>query len=250
MFSQRRCLFCPILGNADHVALSLRFLSLSLSHSHRPHLTGWEILVQEEEEQRGGKAISWRAAPKGEPDHGACLLPGAGKRGAATASGRAAEGLRPLPEHPGSLRGQVRPYVKKWERVSTRQKQNSLPHRNFNIDTNTKGFSYCTSVSADPGHCVLGSSFGLFRRNTGVLDTHTGRQWGMMGAIGHRKACGERLATAPGEGERMIVGPLHEHTHKECTGRLKGKKQEREQWFNRIITFLLHNLTDSFPSLR
>lgn len=46
----------------------------------------------------------------------------------------------------------------------------------------------------------------------------------MMGAIGHRKACGERLATAPGEGERMIVGPLHEHTHKECTGRLKGKK--------------------------
>lgn len=69
---------------------------------------GWQILVSEEEEQRGGEAFSWRPAPEGEPDRGARLVPGAGERSDASRGGRAAERLRPLPEDHVPVRGQVR----------------------------------------------------------------------------------------------------------------------------------------------
>lgn len=65
---------------------------------------GWQILVEEKEEQRGSKALPRRTAAEGEPDHGARLLPGAGERRSAAAGGRAAEGLWPLQEHPGPVR--------------------------------------------------------------------------------------------------------------------------------------------------
>lgn len=77
-----------------------------------PSLTGWQVLVEEEEEQRGGEAFTRRAAPKGEPDRRARRFPRAGKRGTAAGSARAQEELQPLQEDHGSVRGQVRPSVR------------------------------------------------------------------------------------------------------------------------------------------
>lgn len=79
-------------------------------------LPGWQILVQEKEEQRGSETFSRRTKAEGEPDHGARLLPGKGKRCAAAASGRTAEGLRPLQEYFGSVWGKIRPAVRKAKR--------------------------------------------------------------------------------------------------------------------------------------
>lgn len=75
-------------------------------------LTGRQVLVEEEEEQPGGEALTRRAAPKGEPDRRACRFPRAGKRGTAAGSGGAQEELQPLQEDHGSVRGQVRPSVR------------------------------------------------------------------------------------------------------------------------------------------
>lgn len=91
----------------NNLVLSLLFLFPPLSPSQ-----GWEVLAEEEEEQRGGEAFPGRAPTQGEPDHGAGSVPGAWEHCAKTGSGRAPEWLCPQQECCGPLRGQIRRAVR------------------------------------------------------------------------------------------------------------------------------------------
>lgn len=137
-----------------------------------PSLTGWEVLVKEEEEQPGGEAFPGRAAPKGEPDRCASWVPGTGKRGAAEGSGRAPEELQPLQEDHGALRGQVRPSVRT-DLTKTRGRLPTTDTSNYhlsNIHTGVMG-KFRRSDRAGVGDGDLTSSFlrhththGFFKR--------------------------------------------------------------------------------------
>lgn len=127
--------YCSII-NIINMQTDLRFF--------HPHLfalffirffPGWQILVQEEEEQCCSQTFSRRTQAKGEPDHSACFLPRTGKRCAAAASGRTAEGLGPQQEHFGPIWGEIRPTVRNPKTKEIPQpihetsEQNSLPRR-------------------------------------------------------------------------------------------------------------------------
>lgn len=180
--------------------------------------SGWEILVQEKEEQHGSKALSRRAAAEGEPDHRARLLLGAGKRRTEAASGRAAEGLRPLQEHPGQIWGQVRAAVKNSEQQKPtkyqRDKSRTPFPAKFNTDTNTTGISICTFVFA--GLRSLCQAPGVALNKLLGFGVHTGRQRGMMGVV----VTGRPVERAPGsytqrkgDGCGYSQGHTHMETH-------------------------------------
>lgn len=154
--------------------------------------SGWEILVQEKEEQRGSKTFTRRTAAEGEPDHRARLLPGAGKRGTAAASGRAAERLRPLQEHSNPIRGQVWPTVKNSRAKPTvyqRDKNAELPSPQNSTQTQTPRESKFALLSLlTPSHCV----------ELWVLDTHwqavrhDGERWSQEGLWRAPGSCTQR----------------------------------------------------------
>lgn len=72
-----------------------------------PPPPGRKVLAAEEEEQRGCQALPGCPQVKGEPDHRESGVPGAREHGAEDRGGRAAQGVRPLQERGGTLRGQV-----------------------------------------------------------------------------------------------------------------------------------------------
>lgn len=68
---------------------------------------GWEVLAEEEEEQRGCQTLTWCPQVKGEPDHGPGSFPGAWECSVEDGGGRATEGVRPLQERCRPLRSQI-----------------------------------------------------------------------------------------------------------------------------------------------
>lgn len=117
--------------------------------------SGWQILVQEKEEQHGSKAFSWCTAAEGEPDHSTSLLSGAGKCCTKAASGWAEEGLWSLQEHPGPIWGEVRPSVKSSEQRSISETKAELPSPQNSTQTQTPRESKFALLSLlTSSHCV------------------------------------------------------------------------------------------------
>lgn len=107
-----------MLGSGD------AFLWLNLNSAPS---SGWKVLAEKEEEQRGRQTLTWRPQVKGEPNHRPSSLPGAWECGTAVRGRRPAEGERALQESRWSLRSQI------WTAVRDTYTQ---------IHENLKGHSY------------------------------------------------------------------------------------------------------------
>lgn len=68
---------------------------------------GRKILAEEEEEQHGSQTLTRRPQVKGKPDHSPSSFPRARERSVAIGGCRSTEGVRPIQERRGLLRGQI-----------------------------------------------------------------------------------------------------------------------------------------------
>jgi len=98
------------------VSPPLTFLSHTPQHTTPPLMTGWKVLEPACQEQRGGEALAGCPAAEGEPDLGACRLPGAGERRPSPGGGWHEERVGPLQERHQQVRESARRLVRRRRR--------------------------------------------------------------------------------------------------------------------------------------